>query len=106
VDRVNEQTSAYYTVSFYDKDGDLEAPASVTYSVTDKASGTVIRADTALVTGQTVLVHLDADDTKMLNEDAGFEVHVLTVIGTYGAKDKVTAAIEFQVDNLVGVDST
>lgn len=105
MDRINEQTSAYYTVSFYDKDGALEAPTSVTYSVHDQTDGTVIRTATALTPDSVILVHLDSTDTAMQDETRDYEIHVLTVIGSYGSNDKVTVAIPFQVDNLLGVAS-
>ena len=47
MERVNEQSTAYLTVSFRDKAGALATPAAISYRVDDEATRTQIRGDTA-----------------------------------------------------------
>jgi hypothetical protein len=103
VDKINEQSSAYYTVSFLDKDGLPAEPASVVYSVRCVPDDSEIRTNTAVTPSSTILIHLDSSDTAIQDSTRDTEVHLLTVIGTYGANDKVTAEREFMVANLAGV---
>jgi len=97
---VNEETSAYLTVEFYDKTGTLALPASVEYRVDCVTTGTAIRAATAIVPATSVEVALDTDDTRIVTQTNPFEERCVTVVATYGPKDAISTEYRFRVKNL------
>lgn len=99
-DAVNERTTAYITASFKDKAGLPAAPAAATCKIHDVATGTEIRASTALTPATDIEIVVEPDENAVINPNLAVEKHVLTVVGTYGDGDAVTGRFYFHVRNL------
>lgn len=102
---VNEGTTAYLSVTFLDKDGAEQEPATVTYRVHEMATGVQIRGDTSVTPGETVEITLSVADNAILNQAALYETHVVTVAATYGEGDAVRSQYQYRVRNLRAVTS-
>ena len=100
---VTEQSTAYLTVSFYDKADALAVPVSVTYRIDDANTGASIRAATSLTPASQIEITLDKNDNTILNTNAKYEHSLVTVISVYGATDQVTDEYVYTVLNLVKV---
>jgi len=100
---VNEQSTAYLTVSFRDKAGALAAPTSIVYRIDDEQTRAQIRGDTAVQPAATVEITLTPADNALLSPSLAVERHVVTVIGGYGADDQVSAQYVYEVLNLQAV---
>lgn len=103
MDTVNEKTTSYLKVDFKDKDNLPTVPQSILYSVMDKASGTVIRADTAIAPLSTITITLDATDNTIQNPLNKTETRVVTVKASYGSTDKFNDDFEYELVNLTQV---
>lgn len=101
--QVNEQSTAYLSVSFLDKGGATQAPSAIVYRVDDEGTRTQIRGDTAVTPAATVEIALTPTDNAMLSPSLAVERHVVTVIGRYGDDDQVTAQFVYEVLNLQAV---
>lgn len=104
MDRVNERSTAYLSVSFRDKAGALQSPSAITYRVDDEATGAAIRAETPIsAPASEVEIVLTPADNAMRAPRLAVERHVVTVIGSYGDDDQVTAQFVYEVINLQAV---
>lgn len=99
-DTINEGTSAWLTVTFKDQAGANAAPTSATYQVDCLTTGTAVRAATAMGAGAAVEIALTEDDTAIQLAANATERKRVSVIGSYGAGDKVKAQYDFIVTNL------
>ena len=97
---VNEKSTAYLTVSFYDKDGVLAAPTAVTYSVWDLTNGQEVRASTVIAAASSIEITLTTEDTAIINDENPFERRLVIVEATYGVNDAARSQYEFQIYNL------
>lgn len=103
MESVNEKNTSYLKVDFKDKDGLPAVPLSVLYSVMDKASGTVIRADTSISAAASITITLTATDNTIQNVANRTETRVVTVKATYGAGDLMNEDFEYELVNLAQV---
>lgn len=103
METVNEKTTSYLKVDFKDKDGNPTVPSSILYSVMDKASGTVVRSDTAIGAASSITIALDSTDNTILNVLNKIETRVVTVKASYGATDKFNDDFEYELVNLAQV---
>ena len=104
MERVNEKSTAYLTVTFRDKAGAAQAPASARYRIDDVATGQQVRDDTDIdAPGSTVELRLEVEDNTLKNAIAAAEQRRVTVVAEYGAGDAVRAEYIYEVVNLVGV---
>ena len=104
MERVNEKSTAYLTVTFRDKAGAAQAPASAKYRIDDLISGQAVREETEIASpGSTLELTLTVADNTLLNAQAAIEQRRVTVVGEYGAGDAVTAEYIYEVVNLAGV---
>ena len=99
-DQVNEQSTAYLAVTFKNKAGAAEAPASASYRIDDLATGEPVRAETSLPATGTVEIKLTPADNTILNPLNRYEHRQVTVIGLYGEDDAVRAEFLYRVINL------
>lgn len=101
LDQVNEESTAYVTIQFFDKNDVLAQPTSATYLIHDSHSGRVMRASTALVpTGGVVEVTIEPAENAILNTDLPSEIRVLTTNAVYGADDELNDEFRWRVINL------
>lgn len=101
---VTEKSTAYLTISFYDKSGALNVPNTITYRIDDVASGLQVRADTAIgAVASSVEINLTAADNAILNTTNRNEQRRVTVVATYGVSDQVTDEYLYEVVSLLKV---
>ena len=104
MERVNEKSTAYLSVTFRDKAGAAQAPASAKYRIDDVATGQSVRSDTDLDSpGSTVELTLTVDDNALKNPIAATEQRRVTVVAEYGNGDAVRSEYIYEVINLAGV---
>lgn len=103
MNQINEGTTGYLTVTFKDKSGAEEAPASASYRIDDVATGAVIRSPTALAAAGTVEITLTPADNRILNASLKSEMRRVTVVAGYGVSDQVTSEYVYRVNSLSGV---
>lgn len=100
MDEIAERSTGYLTVTPLDKDGDPEAPASLSYRIDDVDSGTEIRGDTSIAAASSVVIALKPDDSQILDPEKEYEWRQVTVTATYGADDAVNGPYFYRVKNL------
>lgn len=100
ISSVSEQTTAYLTVNFLDKNGAEQAPTSGSYTIKTRA-GDSIKASTIIdPIASSVEIELTSSDNSIINTNGKSEVHIVTVIGVYGPGDQVVGVFEYQVDRV------
>lgn len=94
MDQVNDQSTAYLTANFKDKDGAAATPTGVTYQV--RKPGAIVRAFTAVSAASSVTITLTPSDNTLA---AGIdtETREVTVIAEYGASDQVVDHYVYEV---------
>jgi hypothetical protein len=65
---VNEESSAFLTVSFYDKDDVLTTPSSVQYHLHCLTNNVEVRTWTALSPASEIEIGLDANDNAIIDQ--------------------------------------
>jgi hypothetical protein len=104
MERVNEKSTAYLSVTFRDKAGAAQAPATATYRIDDVTGGENVRAETEIPSpGSTVELTLSVADNTLKNGAAAAEQRRVTVTANYGADDAVRSEYIYEVVNLAGV---
>lgn len=102
-DQVNEQTTAYLSITFRDKAGAVQAPVSVSYRIDDVGSGHSIREETEVAPNGTVEIVLTPSDNSMVNVLLPREQRRVTVVARYGNDDGIRSHFVYLVNNLPGV---
>lgn len=97
---VNEASTAYLAVAFYDKAGSLDTPASVSYRIDDVDSGDPVKGDTPIGAASSIEITLSPADNAMVDSTKRFEMRRVTVEATYGVSDKVQDEYLYKVKNL------
>lgn len=100
---VNESSTITVPVAFYDKNGDPETPASITYRIDDVSSGAEIVSDTSMTPATSVDITVSANDNAILNANRRMEARRMTITAAYGASEQATEVVYWQVKNLVRV---
>lgn len=107
MDTVNENSTAYISVTFYDKDEIAAQPSSATYDLVDENTGDVLRDNVTLSpTGGIVEITLTKADNVIIDATRTFEHRRLTVHGVYGADDEIHSEYVYEVENLHEVPIT
>lgn len=96
---VNEESSSYLTITFYDQDGVEAAPSSATYEVHDDASETEMLAETALPAGSSVEVEMTPAANAIVNDENPVETRVVTIQALYGS-EAINEEYKYKVRNL------
>lgn len=108
MDVVNEGSTAYLAVSFLDKNGNVEAPASATFRVDGKAPDATVwtevldDADILPILGTVELV-LTPTANALITQDDDYEDRLVTIKATYDASDGVNAEYLYKLKNLAKV---
>lgn len=99
---VNEKTTSYLSVSFYDKAGTLANPTAATFKIHDGESGKLIAGPTALAaTASQEIILSGSLYNKILGSGNDRERRIVTVSATYGgADDTVNAEFSYVVKRL------
>ncbi len=84
MDRVNEHSTWFTTVSFTDENGDPVVPTSASYRVDDVGTGAQVRDDTDIPSPEAETEIMWApSDTAILDESHPYETRRMTVSWTY-----------------------
>lgn len=97
---VTERSTAWLTVSFYNRAGVLEIPATATYEIWDVASGTTIKASTSLTPASSIEITLSSDDNKILNQELFREARKVIVTAAYAGSEKLVQDYVYHVRNI------
>lgn len=100
---VNEGSTAWLDVSFFDSAGAASTPSAVSYSIVDGRTGAVVRAATSVTPASIVTITLTPADNDILVEGSVGEERLVTVTATHGAGDVKTEEYRYQVRALRGV---
>ena len=100
---VPEKTTAYLTVSFFDKAGAPAVPSSVTYRIDCVTTNAQILADTPLTPAASIEITLTPAQNAILNQANAKESKRVTVKASYGASDGLNDEYVYVVKNLAGV---
>ena len=102
MESVNEKSTCFITVSFFDEDGGAVTPDHAWYKLDCIASGTVLQVETAMTglsTSKEIVV--TADQNRILRDVNVEEEKVMTVRFTYSNWTKQgTAEYRYKVLNL------
>lgn len=103
LESVDEGSAAELTVTFKDKDGQPEAPASLTYRVDCLTNNQQVRGDTALSPAATVTIQLTPSDNAIIDQNNAKEKRLVTVKANFGADDADNREYTYEVKNLIKV---
>jgi hypothetical protein len=95
METINDQSTCYLTATFKDRDGNVAIPSAVTYQVR-RPGVAIVRAVTAVSPASTVTITLTPADNTLSAGHQG-EYREVTVVATYGANDKVSDHMLYQV---------
>ena len=102
MEKVNEKSTAYLTVTFYDRDDQPAQPASATYEIHDLDTGTEIRTLEGLSpTDGVVDITLNKTDNSLVDDENAKEVRVVSIHAVYGADDELHDEYTYEV---IGLD--
>lgn len=100
---INEGSTGYLSVAFYDKANLPALPSSISYTVRCLTTGTVLRAPTSLTPATSIEILLSPSDNAIQQAGNPYETRLVTVSASYGASDAINDDYTYQVRNLVGV---
>ncbi len=103
MDKVDEKTTAYLTITPMDKDGTPVAPTSISYKIFDAESGAEVRAATVISPATVMEIKLDKNDNTLVDPTNAEETRRVTVSAVYGADDELHGVYRYGVVNVPGV---
>ena len=105
IDIINEDTTAYLTVSFTDKDGNAAVPSSASYRIDCLTTGQEVKDDTALTPASSIEITLSAADNAIITQTNAIERRLVTVWATYAGSEGVKDEYEYNLQNMRKVPS-
>jgi hypothetical protein len=113
-DIINEKSTGYISVAFFNKDGDAAIPSAVSYRIDDVITGDEIKDDTVvsfpaavinivIASSENIIVSPTAEVLYYSEDGKPLEKHRLTVKSSYGVDDSLNDEFDFYVKNLSGV---
>ena len=99
---VNEGSTAYMRMSFYDKNGDLATPNTITYTLFDLSTKQVInnRSDSTISPDTTIEIELTPNDNVMINSLNIQETACVLITATYDSGKVMKELISYHKYNL------
>ena len=97
---VNENSTAYLTLTFKDKNGNLATPQTIVYTIHCLTNDQEIKGDTNVVPGSSVEITITPSENAIIDSSNKYERKMVTVTATYNDNDEITAAYEYKVLNL------
>ena len=97
---VNENSTAYLTLTFKDKNGNLATPQTIIYNIHCLTNGQEIKGDTNVTPASSVEITITPNENRIIDPNNKYERRLVTVTATYNANDEVTAEYEYKVLNL------
>ena len=104
IEKVNEGSTAYLTISFKDKDGNALIPSSATWQVHDMRSGPVMQEEAQILglSSETVITIPPAVNAIVRSGNPK-EVRRVTIKAAYGTGQAINAEYDYTVINLAFV---
>ncbi len=100
LDDVAEDSTAYLTVAFFDKDGVAAVPTSATYRIDCVTNDASVRASTSLTPASSIEIKLAPDDNKIISDANEYETREITVSASFGTGDESHERAQWRVRNL------
>lgn len=102
IEVVNEDTTSYLTIQFFDKTGAAATPASISYRVDCLTNGREVRAWTSFpgTPASSIELTLTPGDNAILSPQNGSERRVIQIVASYGADDQYHGEFVYDVENL------
>lgn len=97
---INENSTAYLSLTFKNKDGEIESPQAVTYNIHCLTNDVEIKGDTSVSPGPSIEIVLSPTENRIIDANNKYERRVVTVTATYGPDDEITGQYEYKVLNL------
>ena len=100
---VNEKTTAYVAVKFYDKAGALAAPSSVTWRLDCMTNSQQIADWSSISPASEIEITVGFALNAIINQANDTERRVVTVRAVYGASDELHSEFVYILQNLRNV---
>lgn len=97
---VPERSTAWLTVSFFNRAGAPETPAGVTYEIWDVASDTMVLTETSLTPNTQIEIVLASNDNRIINSDNFREARKVIVVATYSGSQKHVQDFVYHIRNI------
>lgn len=97
---IPENTTAFLTVAFKDKNGDPETPATAAWLAIDLYSGEILQPETALSPAASIEITIPASVNAIQNENLPKETRRVIVKATYGGSQSLNQKFDYIVENL------
>lgn len=97
---VNEGSTCYLKVDFYDESGKALSPSSVSYRIDDLETGTSILASTSVAPASSITITISPSDNAMVNSGLSTETHRITVQAPFRYHEQINGQYDYQVANL------
>ena len=97
---VNENSSGYLEVDFYNKEKVLEAPASVIYRIDCITNNVEVKGDTPVSPAASISIPLTPEDNMIINPVNDIERRLVTVTAVFGTNDALVDDFEYPVNNV------
>ena len=101
---VNENSNAYLTVNFKDKNGVAAVPTSISYRIDCVTNGQEVLTDTPFTPAA---ASIEIELTKVNNACIGsvnkYEERCVTVTAVYGVDDEIAEEYRYNLKNLLNV---
>lgn len=104
-EEVNEESTAFLTLNFKDKDGQPEQPAEIKYWIHDLFSGEEVRGETTVQPANSVEITLSVSDNTLINDTNKREGRLVTIEATYGANEKQTGQFHYNIKPLAHIET-
>ena len=97
---INENSTAYLTVTFRDINDVIVTPTTVTWKAHDKLTGTILQATTGVYAASPLLIVIPYTVNALLDANHRTETRIITVEAVYDDVQHINAQYEYAVQNL------
>lgn len=107
METVTENSTAYLTATFKDKDGVPQVPVSITYQIDNlEADGslTEVKASAAFTPpASSIEIKILPSENAILDQSKRVERRKVTVVATYSVSDVITGFYNYELLNLLAL---
>lgn len=99
--KLNEKSTGFLIVKFYDENGDPVTPSTIDYTIHDIASGTEVKASTNIGSpAQQIIITLTVADNTLINNDNESEGRLVTVTAGFGGGEAQIQEFDYGIQPL------
>jgi hypothetical protein len=106
MDVINENSTCFLQVTFYDEHGELVTPDSGEYTISDHNTLEEIRTGTfegRYVESGVYLLELLSSDNELVNTDNTYELRIVALTWYYSGGRENTSSFTYRVDKVAGL---